>query len=127
MPPHEDGNDDDDDEEDVCDEDVYPLVTASRTQNAHHYAVLKDLRMQRQTARGKSGDGDDILKERLHESRQRYFDLRVAHDALLRKLRKLQSNSSSGGTSAIEKTMGIQSNTRRRFLLTKRRAKSGVM
>ena len=123
---HEDGNDDDD-EEDVCDEDVYPLVTASRTQNAHHYAVLKDLRMQRQTARGKSGDGDDILKERLHESRQRYFDLRVAHDALLRKLRKLQSNSSSGGTSAIEKTMGIQSNTRRRFLLTKRRAKSGVM
>ena len=69
---------DEDVEEDRHD-DVFPLA---RSQNAHHFAVLKDLRLQRQATNDKVEHEDDVLKERLHESRRRYFDLRVAHDAL---------------------------------------------
>ena len=75
-------------------------------------------------------DEDDVLKERLHESRRKYFDLRVAHDALLRKLRKYQSGSGSnmsliGGGKTT--TLDVHNNARRRLLSSKRRAKSGIM
>ena len=110
-------------------EDTFPL--AARSQNAHHFAVLKDLRLQRQATNGKiEHDEDDVLKERLHESRRKYFDLRVAHDALLRKLRKYQSGSGSnmsliGGGKTT--TLDVHNNARRRLLSSKRRAKSGIM
>ena len=118
----------DEDEEDRH-EDTFPL--AARSQNAHNFAVLKDLRLQRQATNGKiEHDEDDVLKERLHESRRKYFDLRVAHDALLRKLRKYQSGSGSnmsliGGGKTT--TLDVHNNARRRLLSSKRRAKSGIM
>ena len=114
---------DEDVEEDRHD-DVFPLA---RSQNAHHFAVLKDLRLQRQATNDKVEHEDDVLKERLHESRRRYFDLRVAHDALLRKLRKYQSGSGNMSVLGGKATLDVHSNARRRLLSSKRRAKSGIM